>query len=63
VALTNATVGYAIALARKGWKTACREDPALARGLNVVHGHVTHPGVAEAHGLPFTPAEELLREA
>jgi len=63
VALTNATVGYAMALARKGWRAACREDSALARGLNVVHGHVTHPGVAEAHGLAFTPAEEALREA
>ena len=63
VALTNATIGYAIALARKGWRAACRDDPALARGLNVVEGAVTHPAVAEAHGLPFTPAEEILREA
>ncbi len=61
VALTNATVPYAIALARKGWREACRQDPALARGLNVVEGRVTHPGVAEAHGLPFTPPEEVLR--
>lgn len=61
VALTNATVGYATALARKGWRQACREDPALARGLNVVQGRLTHPAVAEAHGLPFTPPEEVLR--
>ncbi|MDR7617782.1 MAG: alanine dehydrogenase, partial [Armatimonadota bacterium] len=61
VALTNATVGYAIALARKGWREACRQDPALARGLNVVDGRVTHPGVAEAHGLAFAPLEEVLR--
>jgi alanine dehydrogenase len=62
VALTNATVGYAVALARRGWQDACRQDPALARGLNVVEGRVTHPGVAEAHGLPYTPADQLLRE-
>lgn len=61
VALTNATVSYAIALARKGWREACWQDPALARGLNVVAGRVTHPRVAEAHGLPASPVEEVLQ--
>jgi len=60
VALTNATIGYALSIADKGWERACREDPALARGLNVVAGHVTHAGVAEAHGLSYTPVTELL---
>lgn len=56
-ALTNATIDYALAIANKGWERACREDPALARGLNVVSGQVTHAGVAEAHGIPYTPVE------
>lgn len=60
VALTNATIGYALAIATKGWRRALQDDPALARGLNVVDGHVTHAGVAEAHGLPYTPVDEIL---
>ncbi|MDR7415399.1 MAG: alanine dehydrogenase [Armatimonadota bacterium] len=60
VALTNATIPYALQIAAKGWIRACREDPALRRGLNVVEGALTHPGVAEAHGLPYAPAEEIL---
>ncbi len=60
VALTNATIGYALQIANKGWQRACREDPALQKGLNVVEGAVTHPGVAESHGLPYTPPEEVL---
>jgi alanine dehydrogenase len=60
LALTNATLPYAITLANKGWKKACQEDRALALGLNVVDGKVTYPGVAEAFDLPFTPVEEVL---
>ncbi|MDR5684058.1 MAG: alanine dehydrogenase [Armatimonadota bacterium] len=59
-ALTNVTIGYALAIANKGWERACREDPALARGLNVVDGKIIHAGVAEAHGMPHTPVEEVL---
>lgn len=51
LALTNATLPYAIALANKGWKKACADDPALALGVNVVDGKVTYAGVAEAFGL------------
>ncbi len=60
LALTNATLPYALTLASKGWKEACRGDRALALGLNVVAGKVTYPGVAEAFGLPYTPIEEVL---
>jgi alanine dehydrogenase len=60
VALTNATIPYALQIAAKGWVRACREDPALRKGLNVVEGTLTHPGVAEAHGLSYAPAEEIL---
>jgi alanine dehydrogenase len=60
LALTNATFPYAAHLAREGWEEACRVDRALALGLNIVHGKVVYPGVAEAFGLPLTPLEEVL---
>jgi alanine dehydrogenase len=60
LALTNATFPYALTLASKGWGRACKDDRALALGLNVVEGKVTYPGVAEAFGLPYTPVEEVL---
>jgi alanine dehydrogenase len=60
LALTNATFPYAARLARYGWKQACREDPALGLGLNIVDGHVVYPGVAEAFDLPLTPTEQVL---
>lgn len=53
LALTNATLPYALQLANKGWRQALRENGALLKGLNVVDGKVTYPGVAEAFGLPF----------
>jgi alanine dehydrogenase len=53
LALTNATLPYALRLARDGWKAACRNDPALRKGLNVVEGKVVYPGVAEAFRLPL----------
>ncbi|MDA9952306.1 alanine dehydrogenase [Chitinophagales bacterium] len=60
IALTNATLPYAIELANKGWKKACRENRELKLGLNVVGGKVTYKGVSEAFGLPYTPVEEVL---
>jgi alanine dehydrogenase len=60
LALTNATLPYALQLANKGWKTALRDDPALVKGLNVVDGKVTYPAVAEAFGLQYTPAADVL---
>jgi alanine dehydrogenase len=48
LALTNVTLPYALKLAGHGWRKACANDPALKRGLNVVDGRVTHPGVASA---------------
>ena len=56
LALTNATLPYTIALAGKGWKQACQDDPALALGLNVVEGKVTYKAVADVFGLPYEPA-------
>jgi alanine dehydrogenase len=60
LALTNATFPYALKLANRGWQDACRDDRALALGLNVVGGKVTYPGVAEAFELAYTPVEMVL---
>ncbi|MBI3457795.1 MAG: alanine dehydrogenase [Candidatus Rokubacteria bacterium] len=59
-ALTNATLPYVLELATKGVVTAARENPALARGLNVWGGRIVHPRVAEALGEPPTPLEACL---
>ena len=53
LALTNATLPYAMQLANKGWKKALKDNPALLKGLNMTEGHVTYPGVAEAFNLKF----------
>ena len=60
LALTNATFPYAMQLARKGWKKALRESVPLQRGLNIVEGEVTYPGVAEAFGLPLAAVDKFL---
>ncbi len=60
LALTNATLSYGLRLARDGWKQACKDDPALALGLNVVEGKVVYPGVAEAFGLPLFAVQTVL---
>ncbi|MBM3673423.1 MAG: alanine dehydrogenase [Actinobacteria bacterium] len=59
-ALTNATLPYALALASRGVEAATVADPALAHGVNVAGGAVTHPTVAEALGRPATPLHEAL---
>ena len=61
LALTNATLPYALKLANKGWKQALREDGALLKGLNVVDGKVTYQGVAEAFGMEYHPPEQFLK--
>jgi alanine dehydrogenase len=59
-ALTNATLPYAEEIADEGLREAISGDPALARGANVIDGRVTYEAVAEAHGLDFTPLEDVL---
>ena len=59
-ALNNATIGYTLALANKGWKQAMRDDAHLRNGLNVCQGKVTHEAVAKALNLDYVPAETLL---
>ena len=53
LALTNATLPYAIQLADKGWRKACADNEELRKGLNVVEGKVVYKEVAEAWGLPY----------
>ena len=53
LALTNATFPYALKLAKKGWKQALRDSQPLLKGLNMIDGKVTYPGVAEAFGLDY----------
>ena len=60
IALTNATLPYALQLADKGWQRACRENEPLKKGLNVVHGKVVYAGVAEAFNLPLQPVDSIL---
>ena len=60
LALTNATLPYAIQLANKGWRQACSESKELRLGLNVIHGKVCYKGVSDAFGLSYTPVEDLL---
>lgn len=57
LALTNATLPYVIALANKGWRKACKDDPALAKGLNVVEGKVVYKAVADVFGLELGSVE------
>ena len=59
-ALTNVTLPYIVQIANRGWRDALKADPALALGLSTHDGAVTYGPVADAHGLPFTPAEEVL---
>ena len=61
LALTNATLPYALRLANKGWKKALAESPALLKGLNVVDGKVTYRGVAEAFGMEFHEPATFLK--
>jgi alanine dehydrogenase len=61
LALTNATLPYALQLADKGWKKACNDNLELKLGLNVVDGKVVYKGVADAFNLPLSLVEEVLR--
>ena len=59
-ALTNATLPYVLALADHGVAEAARRDPGLKLGINVAHGKVTHPAVAEGVGMDYVAPEEVL---
>ncbi|WP_299452407.1 alanine dehydrogenase [uncultured Microscilla sp.] len=61
VALTNATLPYAIQLANKGWKKACQDSKELKLGLNIVQGEIVYQPVATAFDLPYTPVDTYLK--
>ncbi|MEB8571003.1 alanine dehydrogenase [Bacillus cereus] len=63
LALTNVTVPYAVQIANKGYKEACLGNTALLKGINTLDGYVTFEAVAEAHGLQYAGAKELLEKA
>ena len=60
IALCNATLPYAIKLANKGYMKAASDDPGLAEGVEMVDGKLTYRAVAEAHGLEYTPLDDVL---
>jgi alanine dehydrogenase len=60
IALTNATLPYAVQIANKGWQRAMRENPEIKLGANVMNGKVTYQAVAETFGLEYTPIDTLL---
>lgn len=61
IALTNATVLYALEIANKGYVRASLENPAILKGLNTLNGSVVYKAVAEAHQFDYVPAEKLLK--
>jgi len=60
-ALNNATLRYGLNIANKGWKQALSDDPALAKGANVIGGKIVYETVATEHGLQYTPLDHVLR--
>jgi alanine dehydrogenase len=60
LALTNATLPYAVEIANKGWKKAMRENAEIRHGANVVKGKVTYKGVAEAFDLEYVSIDSLV---
>ena len=61
MALTNATLPYAVAIATRGWQKIAAEDPGFSQGINVVNGQITYRGVAEAFGLDFVTVAEAIQ--
>lgn len=61
IALTNATLPYALQLANKGWKKACKQNIPLRKGLNVIQGEVVYQGVADAFDLPMVDVGRFLK--
>jgi len=60
-ALTNVTIEYALKIANQGLKNCVAEDPALAKGINIYRGHVTHETVAQDLGYSYEPLEQVIR--
>ncbi len=61
IALTNATLPFAVQIADKGWIQAAKESDEILTGINIVDGKVTCKGVADAFKLPYTPISDVIR--
>ncbi len=61
VALTNATLPYAIEIANHGFPEIARMSTEISKGVNIAFGKVTHKGVAEAFDLEYTPLNQLIK--
>ncbi len=61
VALTNATLPYALQIANHGWEKACKQNHELVLGLNMVKGKIVYKGVADAFGLPYHAVDSILK--
>ncbi len=59
-ALTNVTLPYVEAIADLGVREAVSRDPALAHGVNAIDGKLTYEAVADAHGLDYSPLDEVV---
>ena len=60
IALTNATLPFALDIANNGWKNACKGSEPLKKGINIAFGKVIYPGVAEAFGHTLCPVDDVL---
>ncbi|MBC8590120.1 alanine dehydrogenase [Wansuia hejianensis] len=60
LALTNVTLPYAMRIANKGWKQALKDDPALAKGANVIDGKITYKAVADAFDMEYVELDKIL---
>ncbi len=61
LALTNATLPYAIQLANKGWKKACSENEELKKGLNTIGDKIVYKGVSDAFNMPLSNVDDFLK--
>jgi alanine dehydrogenase len=61
MAITNATLPYIVNIANKGYKKACQDDPALAKGINVIDGKITYKGVSDAFNMDYYDIKDMLK--
>ena len=59
-ALTNSTLPYAIEIAEKGWKKACRDNLEIREGLNIINGDVVYKKVSDTFNLKYIPISKLI---
>lgn len=60
MALTNATLPYALTIANNGWQKAAAKNPGIRSGINLVDGKITYAGVADAFGMAAVPVAEII---